>query len=131
MQLHPTNLTEAQQFRGHPDSVVGQALIGRHFLAGASDPAYVVANADTAAAVARAAASAPGVARVTMAGPPKQGRVLLLATFTAAPDSSAAEHTVQRLRTAVHGIPGAAGGRRRAAPPSTWTCSRRPNTTAT
>ncbi len=108
VQLHPTNLTEAQQFRGHPDSVVGQTLIGRHFPAGASDPGYVVANADAAAAVTRAAASAPGVARVTMAGPPKQGRVLLLATFTAAPDSSAAEHTVQRLRTAVHGIPGAA-----------------------
>jgi putative drug exporter of the RND superfamily len=108
LQLHPTNLTEAQQFRGHPDSVVGQTLISRHFPAGASDPAYVVANADTAAAVTRAAASTPGVARVTMAGPPRQGRVLLLATFTTAPDSSAAERTVQRLRTAVHGIPGAA-----------------------
>ena len=40
VQLHPTNLTEAQQFRGHPDSVVGQTLISRHFPAGASDPAY-------------------------------------------------------------------------------------------
>ena len=110
VQLHPMNLTEAQQFRGHPDSVVGQALISRHFTAGASDPAFVVANAGAAAAVSRSVASTPGVGGVTAAGPPKQGRVLLLATFTASPDSSAAEHTVQRLRTSVHAVPGAAAG---------------------
>src|SRR5262249_59504866 len=39
--LKAHGLTNAQSFRGHPDSVIGEAVLARHFPAGAGQPGIV------------------------------------------------------------------------------------------
>jgi RND superfamily putative drug exporter len=48
-------LSQTQNFRTTPDFAVGQALLGRHYPAGASDPTLIVVPAREAAAVSTAA----------------------------------------------------------------------------
>jgi len=43
--LKAGGLTQARTFRGHPDSVTGQAVIDQNFTAGGGEPVQVVANA--------------------------------------------------------------------------------------
>ncbi|MFD8686398.1 MMPL family transporter [Streptomyces sp. NPDC059651] len=98
-------------------SVSAQATLGRHFPGGSGNPAVVIASADRVDAVTAAAAGTPGVASaapVTASGAPGggpplvvDGRVRIDATLDDAADSDAAKATVQRLRTAVHGVAGA------------------------
>src|SRR5215218_4839304 len=59
--LNARGLTQADSFRGTPESVVGQEVAGRHFPAAAGDPVYVLTSADTADDVARAVAATDGV----------------------------------------------------------------------
>ncbi|MED7955223.1 MMPL family transporter [Streptomyces sp. BE303] len=95
-------------------SVAGQRLLSAHFPGGSGNPAVVIAAADRAEAVATAAA-VPGVAAVRTVtagapgGPPLvvDGRVRLEATLGDPADSDEAIATVQRLRQAVHAVPGA------------------------
>ncbi len=105
--LKASGLTAAESFVGHhPDSVVGQAIITRHFPAGAGQPVYVVGNVPQTAQLTAAVKSSSGITAVT---PPvtRDGHAWLQATLTAPPDSQAAFGTIDRLRDAVHAVPGA------------------------
>jgi RND superfamily putative drug exporter len=110
--LKASGLTNAQSFRGHPDSVAGQAVLAAHFPAGAGEPIIVIGNPHAAVSLRAAFAATPGIAHVT---PPVTwaGHAYLQGTLTAPPDSQAAYDTVDRVRAAVHAVPGAhalAGG---------------------
>ncbi|WP_431947172.1 MMPL family transporter [Actinacidiphila sp. bgisy167] len=98
-------------------SVTAQRALGEHFPGGSGNPAVVIAEADRLDPVTRAAAGTGGVASVaplTASGRPgggeplvAGGRFLLEVTLKDAADSDAAKATVQRLRAAVHAVPGA------------------------
>jgi len=104
--LQAGGLTNAQAFRGHPESVAGEAVLARHFPAGAGQPVIVIGNRGAATALRSALAAAPGIVSVT---PPaiQAGRAYLEGTLQAPPDSQAAYTTVDRVRAAVHATPGA------------------------
>ena len=102
-------LTTAQSFRGTPPSVAGEQVLARHFPGGAGEPVAVIGNAQDAAALRTALARTPGIAAVT---PPvtKGGLTLVQGTLASQPDSQAAYNTIDRVRAAVHQIPGAKVG---------------------
>ena len=104
--LKASGLTSAQSFRGHPDSVTGEAVLAAHFPAGAGQPVIVIGNQNAAAALRSAFAATPGIAGVT---PPaaRAGHAYLQGTLTSPPDSAAAYATIDRVRAAVHAVPGA------------------------
>jgi RND superfamily putative drug exporter len=98
--------------RGGSESGEGQEALARHYEAGAASPAVIITPADGWPEVAEAAAGTDGVAGVQPftgeAGPSGTGEPLevdglvrLEATLTDAPDSEAAQSTVQDLRTTV------------------------------
>ncbi len=103
--LKASGLTTAQGFRHTPDSVTGQTVIDRHFPAGAGQPVIVIGNQAHAAALQAAVKATPGITGVT--GTSKAGHAYLTGTLTTAPDSQAAYNTIDRVRTAVHAVPGA------------------------
>jgi RND superfamily putative drug exporter len=104
--LKASGLTSAQSFRGHPDSVTGEAVLAAHFPAGAGQPVVVIGNQGAAAALRSAFAATPGIAGVT---PPaaRAGHAYLQGTLTSPPDSAAAYATIDRVRAAVHAVRGA------------------------
>src|SRR6266542_4052722 len=104
--LKAHGLTNAQSFRGHPDSVVGETVLARHFPAGAGQPVIVIGNQSTAAPLRAAFAATRGIASVT---PPaaRAGQAYLEGTLTSPPDSQAAYTTIDRVRSAVHAVPAA------------------------
>jgi putative drug exporter of the RND superfamily len=104
--LKASGLTNAQGFRGHPDSVVGESVLAEHFPAGAGQPVIVIGNPSATAQLRSALAATPGIAAVT---PPVTagGYAYLEGTLTAPPDSQAAYATIDRVRAAVHAVPGA------------------------
>src|SRR5690606_1414685 len=84
----------------------GQEALARHFPAGSASPTVIVANADRVDAVAAAASSVSGVAQVQPAG--QVGDLAqVVAVLDAPADSDEAIGTVQRVRDAVHAVPGA------------------------
>src|SRR5215510_3878192 len=104
--LKADGLTNAQSFRGtHPDSVTGEAVLAAHFPAGAGQPVIVIGNPRAAAPLRAALAATPGITHVT---PPaaRAGHAYLQATLTSPPDSQAAYATIDRVRAAVHAVPG-------------------------
>ena len=106
--LKASGLTSAEAFVGqHPDSVAGQTVIDQNFPAGAGQPVVVVGNEPQAAQILAALRATPGITGVT---PPvmRSGHAWLQGTLTSAPDSQAAFHTIDLVRTAVHAVPGAA-----------------------
>ena len=104
--LKASGLTYAQGFRGHPESVTGATVLAAHFPAGTGTPVVVIGNASAAAPLRSAVAATPGIAAVT---PPviAAGHAYLEGTLTARPDSQAAYTTIDRVRSAVHAVPGA------------------------
>ena len=103
--LKANGLTNAQSFRGHPDSVAGQTVLDQHFPAGAGQPVEVFGNEASGAQLAAALRAVPGITGVT--SPVTQaGHAYIEATLTSAPDSQAAYSTIDRIRTAVHAVPG-------------------------
>jgi len=104
--LKANGLTNAQGFRGHPDSVIGENVLAAHFPAGAGTPVVVIGNPGAAAQLRSAFAATPGIASVT---PPvtRAGHAYLEGTLTAPPDSQAGYDTIDRVRSAVHAVPGA------------------------
>ncbi|MFC5753631.1 MMPL family transporter [Actinomadura rugatobispora] len=106
-----------ETFVNDAPSVSAQRTLAEHFPAGSGQPAVIIAGADRAGAVLAAANATGGVASaapVTASGRPGggpplvvDGRVRIDATLTAAPDSDPAKRTVERLRAAVHAVPGA------------------------
>src|SRR5215469_4313390 len=104
--LKANGLTNAQSFRGHPDSVKGETLLAAHFPAGAGQPVIVIGSPAAAAPLRAAFAATPGIAHVT---PPvvRGGYAYLQGTLTVPPDGQAAYATIDRVRARVHAIPGA------------------------
>jgi RND superfamily putative drug exporter len=104
--LHAHGLTNAQSFRGHPDSVAGQTVLDQHFPGGAGQPVEVFGNPASGPQVAAALRSVDGLTAVKR---PVilAGHAYVEATLTSAPDSQAAYDTIDRARTAVHAVPGA------------------------
>jgi RND superfamily putative drug exporter len=103
--LKANGLTNAQAFRGHPDSVVGASVLAAHFPAGAGEPVIVIGNPGAAASLRSAFAATPGISSVS---PPRirAGYAYLEGTLTAPPDSQAGYNTIDRVRAATHAVPG-------------------------
>jgi RND superfamily putative drug exporter len=101
-------LPYAETFTKEVGSVTGQHLIEAHYPGGASSPADILATAATADQVVAAARAVDGVADVR---PPVRSAdgawVRVQAVLAATPDSRAAKDSVDRLRDAVHAVPGA------------------------
>ena len=104
--LKANGLTNAQGFRGHPDSVLGESVLAAHFPAGTGTPVVVIGSPGAAAQLRSAFAVTPGISSVT---PPviRAGYAYLEGTLKAPPDSQAAYDTIDRVRSAVHAVPGA------------------------
>ncbi|MGN6791000.1 MAG: MMPL family transporter [Streptosporangiaceae bacterium] len=105
--LKASGLTAAQSFAGHhPDSIVGQRVIDNNFPAGTGQPVIV---AGSPAAASQLRTTFAGVHGITAVTPPQThaGHVFLEGTLTSAPDSHAAYSTIDRVRAAVHSVPGA------------------------
>ncbi|MEU8307791.1 MMPL family transporter [Actinomadura sp. NPDC048955] len=114
LRAHGVPLDET--FINDAPSVAAQRTLSEHFPGGSGQPAVIIANAAQVKAVTDAASRTDGVAGAAPAGasgrpggPPKvvDGRVRIDATLKAAADSDAAKAALKRLRTAVHGVPGA------------------------
>src|SRR5215471_9322333 len=105
--LKASGLTNAQSFRGRPDSVVGASVQAQHFPAGAGTPVVVIGKPSAVGSLQSAFAATPGIIAVT---PPaiRGGDAYLEGTLTSPPDSQAAYATIDRVRSAVHAVPGAA-----------------------
>ena len=99
-------LTQAQSYRGTPSAVAGERVLAAHFPAGSGQPVQVYGKASAAAPLHAALASTTGIASVS---PPvvRDGLVLVQGTLAVPPDSQAAYATVNRVRDAVHAVPGA------------------------
>jgi RND superfamily putative drug exporter len=116
--LKADGLGSLDSFTHQPDSVIGQKRLAQHFPAGTSTPTIVLARQ---AALQPVLAAVRATAGVVSAQPfrgsdpahpstvPKvvNGLVRIDATLADSADSKAAYATVDRLRTAVHRIPGA------------------------
>jgi RND superfamily putative drug exporter len=88
--------------------VTGQRLIAAHYPSGTSAPAGIIAATGSADRVIAAARAVDGVASAAPAGTSTDGRwVRIDAVLADPPDSARAKATVQRLRDAVHAVPGA------------------------
>ncbi|MEV3931226.1 MULTISPECIES: MMPL family transporter [unclassified Streptomyces] len=112
VQLRAAGLSNADSFPDKPDSVVGQEIQNRYFPAGSGSPLVVIAAADRSVQVRAAVQGTRGVVPGSLVVPPgarpvQDGRAIFEATLTDAADSDRAEHTVERVRDAVHRIPGA------------------------
>jgi putative drug exporter of the RND superfamily len=110
--LKADGLTNAASFTTTPDSVVGEQVLAKHFPAGTGQPVEVVAKADQADEVRAVFADVPGISSVNEPAI-RDGYAYLQGTMTAAPDGPAAMDTVDRVRAAIHEVPGAdalAGG---------------------
>ncbi|SCL20259.1 putative drug exporter of the RND superfamily [Micromonospora rhizosphaerae] len=97
-----------ESFTKEVGSVTGQRMIEAHYPRGAVAPAEILAAAGPADQVMAAARTVPGVAEVGAPERSPDGRwVRVAAVLTHTPDSDAALDTVDRLRAAVHAVPGA------------------------
>jgi RND superfamily putative drug exporter len=105
--LKASGLTAAESFAGHhPDSVVGQQVLDRNFPAGVGQPVIVVGSQGAAAQLRTSFQGVRGITAVTQ--PQVHGNhVFLEGTLTSPPDSQAAYSTIDRVRAAVHSVPGA------------------------
>ncbi|MFD2093704.1 MMPL family transporter [Blastococcus deserti] len=101
--LNAKGLSQAEAFRGTPESVEGDEVASRHFPAAAGNPVYVLTDADTAGEVARAVAATDGIGQ---AGEPQVvgDTALIQATLADPFDSQAAYDTIGELRSALDGV---------------------------
>jgi putative drug exporter of the RND superfamily len=104
--LKASGLTNAESFRGHPDSVIGQTILDHHFAGGSGQPVVVVGNSAAASRLDSAFRATPGITGVT-APVIRDGHAWLDGTLTTAPDSQAAYATIDRVRSSVAAVPGA------------------------
>jgi RND superfamily putative drug exporter len=105
-QLDANGLQSKDSFRTKPEAVAGEAALARHFAAGEGNPVQVIGTAQAAGQLQQAVAATPGVTAVTRPQV-KDGLAYLEGTLTSSADSQAGFDTVDRLRSAVHAIPGA------------------------
>jgi putative drug exporter of the RND superfamily len=112
VQLRADGIANADAFTDKPDSIVGQEVSAAYFPAGTGDPLVIVTNRAQAEQVGRTVAADRGVVPAGVGvprgtAPLYDGKVLLEATMRAPADSAAAKATVERVRDAVHAVPGA------------------------
>ena len=106
LQLDAKGLSTAESFVTKQPSVTGEEALARHFPAGQGQPVTVIGNAAAADAIKTALAGTSGITEV--ADPVVKGDLVLLdGTLAAAPDSITAQRTIERVRAAVHAVPGA------------------------
>lgn len=105
VKLDAHGLTTAQSYTGTPQSVTAGQVLDSHFPANAGNTAYVTSTAGAAPQVAAAMNSAG----VKPAAPPLvKGRdALLIGALDGDPLSQASYQQVEKLRAAVHAVPGA------------------------
>ncbi|MFI6629935.1 MMPL family transporter [Nonomuraea fuscirosea] len=110
-QLNARGVPLDETFVNDAPSVSAQAALSEHFPGGSGQPAVIVAPAERATAIVDKAEAVKGVSEATAVSAggrpgdePKvvDGRVLVEATLRDAPDSDAAQETVQRLRATLH-----------------------------
>jgi RND superfamily putative drug exporter len=106
LQLNAHGLSTDQAYTKDFDSVTGQQVLIDHGLADTSTPVQVVANADQAPAVVSAMQGIDGISDPTQPVV-KNGVALVQANVTSDPTSKQAFATVDRVRDAVHQVPGA------------------------
>ncbi|HKU18921.1 MAG TPA: MMPL family transporter [Candidatus Saccharimonadales bacterium] len=105
--LKANGLKTEDSYRNTPDSVVGERVLASHFTAaGSGEPVVVVGKTTSAAELYRAVRQTAGLTAVT-SPVAKDGDAFIQATLTSAPDSDAANATIDRLRATVHTLPGA------------------------
>ncbi|MGW1958084.1 MMPL family transporter [Streptomyces sp. NPDC001920] len=114
--LTPRGVPLDETFVNDAPSVSAQRTLAEHFPGGSGNPTVVVADADRLDRVVTTARTTDGVASavaVSASGRPGgtplivDGRVRVDVTLRAAADSDAAKDTVERLRGALHAVPGA------------------------
>jgi RND superfamily putative drug exporter len=104
--LKASGLQNKDGFRTKPEAVTGDAVLGRHFAAGAGDPVQVVGRAEAAGQLQSALSGSAGVTAVTRPVV-KDGYAYLEGTLTSPADSQASYRTIDRLRSTMHAIGGA------------------------
>ncbi|MBD0292190.1 MAG: MMPL family transporter [Jiangellaceae bacterium] len=100
-------LANRDSFVDKPASIAGEEALARHFPAGTGSPVLVVADVAAAEDVRAAFAGTDGIAQVSDEPRVAGGRAFLEGTLEDAPDNPAAQDTVDRVRIAVHAVPGA------------------------
>jgi putative drug exporter of the RND superfamily len=104
--LDASGMSNADAFTSKPESITGFEVLGKHFDAGSGDPVVVISNAANAGEVRAAFAGVPGIHEVTEPVT-KDGYAYLQGTLTVGSDTQEARDTVEDVRAAVHGVPGA------------------------
>ena len=101
-------LSQTEQFRTAVESVEGQEALARHFPAGASQPATVIARSASAPAVLEAARTTSGVASVSEPERSEDGQLVKVdVDLTAGTGTPAADQTIQDLRSRLAAVPAA------------------------
>ncbi|MFD0636950.1 MMPL family transporter [Catenulispora yoronensis] len=112
-QLNAHQQTVAEQFVSEPDSVKGAVVQAQLFPTDNGQPLVVIGNAAAKDAVEAKLKTVSGVDAAGVGTPSiiksavVNGHFYLEAPLTDAPDSKAAQKTVDRVRDAVHAVPGA------------------------
>ncbi len=109
--LNAHQQTSAEQFAGRPDSVVGAEVQAKYFPPSSGQPIVVIGKAAALDKV-QAALAVPGIDAATIGTPPGTKQVVdgyfyIEGSTTDAADTPAAKLTVERVRAAVHAVPGA------------------------
>ncbi len=99
-------LSSAEQFRVKPEAVLGQQTLATAFPAGSSNPAAVLTDPASVAAVTTALQSVPGVVSVDP-GAASDEVAQLTVVLTGAPGSEESYDQIRALRAAVAEVPGA------------------------
>ena len=107
-QLDADGLTNEQSFTTEQPSVTAEKAVLKHFPGGAGNPVVVLADSEATDEVRSTFQGVQGIAPGTVeVKGEKDGRVYMEGTLAAAPDTTAAFDTVDRVRDALHDIQGA------------------------
>ncbi len=107
-QLDADGLTNEQSFTTEQPSVTAEKAVLKHFPGGAGNPVVVLADSEATDEVRSTFQDVQGIAPGTVeVKGEKEGRVYMEGTLAAAPDTTAAFDTVDRVRDALHDIQGA------------------------
>jgi RND superfamily putative drug exporter len=99
-------LSQTEQFRTTVESVEGQEALARHFPAGASQPATVIASSAAVPAVLEAARTSSGVATVSEPERSADGQLVKIDIgLTAATGTPAADEAIRSLRSRLAAVP--------------------------
>ncbi|AKS36002.1 membrane protein [Mycolicibacterium goodii] len=100
----PIGLTQTEQFRVQAESVSGFQTVSAHFPSGLTDPTWVIASTDRAAAVQRAITDTEGVVSASPAGESTTGLRQWSVVLSVDPASDEAFETIDALRDSVQQV---------------------------